>query len=221
MISFLSVITNAILIASTAQWVPFEVYVRGDFRDDYNNTQFDFDLKPLSGYVNWSLSDFPIEDLVDGRAFPAMNAQELVLYDDDGDEVTDDGEDLLYLPWINFTCIEEESGVAVTTTKEIVMLGIRRNITTFTESNWEDFYGEEENRILLFNNPDPGDNQTPDEDSEGPCYKRDSEADPVKCRLAIAQHIMYTLGELTNTLLLEGGCIVHVCAVFMCVHVAC
>ncbi len=179
-ISFLSVITNAFLIGVTAQWVPFEVYDRGDYQDEYNPAPFDFDLKDLSGYVNWSLSNFPIEDLVDGRAFPAMNAQELPLYDDDGDEVTNaDGDTLLYLPWINTDCLEEKLSNPSTFLFNVtnITIGGRTEelITAFTEDTWSDFYNKKDNRELLFI-PAPDDNETPEEGSvfDGSCFVNNS-----------------------------------------------
>ena len=69
----------------------------------------------FSGYVNWSLTTFTLEKLVDGNTFPAFAAHELQLYDMDGEVITRDpqeggrsGEDgVLYLPYINFTCLLE------------------------------------------------------------------------------------------------------------------
>ncbi len=82
-VSKLAVITNALLIGFTSQFVPFRVYIFGDYGGDqhdlirgslYDN---DTDLLPLVGYVNWSLSEFPIDVLLDGNAFPAYTAQEV------------------------------------------------------------------------------------------------------------------------------------------------
>ena len=63
-----------------------------------------------SGYVDFSLSPFQIANLLDGLAFPGPAAQQLQLYGVDGERITDpnSGDDLLYLPFINFTCLSEE-----------------------------------------------------------------------------------------------------------------
>ena len=59
-----------------------------------------------SGFVNFSLSPFQVINLVDGDAFPGYASQRLQFYDDMGNRVEDDmGNDLLYLPFIDFECI--------------------------------------------------------------------------------------------------------------------
>lgn len=99
-------VTNAFLIAVTSQFVPFEVYTRGGYNVDYQNNLGESDLPTLAGYVNWSVSPFLVDVLFNGSAFPAPSALELQLYN--GSEVVTDenGNDLLYLPFVNYTCLE-------------------------------------------------------------------------------------------------------------------
>ena len=105
-ISKLSVVTNAFLIAVTSQFIPFEVYTRGGYNQEYQNNVGQADLPTLAGYVNWSVSPFEVDVLFNGSAFPALSALELQLYNG-SDVVTDTatGQDLLYLPFINYTCL--------------------------------------------------------------------------------------------------------------------
>ena len=59
--------------------------------------------------MDFSLSPFQVINLVDGAAFPGYAAQQLQFYDQMGERVTDNmNNDLLYLPFINFSCILEE-----------------------------------------------------------------------------------------------------------------
>jgi hypothetical protein len=59
-----------------------------------------------SGFVSFSVSPFQVINLLDGAAFPGFAAQQLQLYDLNGNTLTDgSGNDLLYLPFINFTCL--------------------------------------------------------------------------------------------------------------------
>ena len=62
-----------------------------------------------SGFVSFTVSPFQIVNLLDGAAFPGYAAQQLQLYDLDGNRMTDgNGNDLLYLPFINFTCLVDK-----------------------------------------------------------------------------------------------------------------
>ncbi len=68
-ISKMTVVTNAFLIGFISQFVPFQIYSLGGYGNvDSNGGDTD---TSLSGYVNWSLSRFPVEVLVDGDSFPA------------------------------------------------------------------------------------------------------------------------------------------------------
>ena len=59
-----------------------------------------------SGFVSFSLSPFQIVNLLDGDAFPGFAAHQLQLYDLEGERIQDDdGNDLLYLPFIDFNCL--------------------------------------------------------------------------------------------------------------------
>ena len=161
-ISQLSVVTNAFLIAVTAQFVPFEVYVRGGWSSDYRDFHNLSHVPRLTGYVEWSLSNFSLNELVDGRAFPAFTAQELPLYID-GDEQ----EDLLYLPFIDFDCISNRSNADISNDSF--------SIRTFSESQYKAFYGNSTNRALLFS--DSKRDESPDEGSEGPCFNQGFKTD--------------------------------------------
>ncbi len=62
-----------------------------------------------SGFVSFSVSPFQVINLLDGAAFPGFAAQQLQLYDLNGNILTDDsGNDLLYLPFIDFKCLINE-----------------------------------------------------------------------------------------------------------------
>ena len=59
-----------------------------------------------SGFVSFTVSPFQIINLLDGAAFPGFAAQQLQLYDLEGNRLQDgNGNDLLYLPFIDFTCL--------------------------------------------------------------------------------------------------------------------
>jgi len=97
-VSKLAVVTNALLIAITAQFVPIETYRYGGFRPDSETG--------INGYVNWSLSPFYIDALLDGEAFPSVSAQRLGLFDLEGNDLmAADGSDLLYLPYVDIPCL--------------------------------------------------------------------------------------------------------------------
>lgn len=71
----------------------------------------------LSGFIDWSLTNFTLDKLVDGRTFPAFTAHELQLYNNNGDiiqmppNLTTNNppatSDILYLPYVNFDCLAE------------------------------------------------------------------------------------------------------------------
>ena len=67
-------------------------------------------VSPLSGFVDWSLTNFTVEKLLDGNSFPAYDFQKLSLFDVDGTELTGNSTKdnaVLYLPFVNFTCLAE------------------------------------------------------------------------------------------------------------------
>lgn len=182
-VSQLAVVTNAILIAITSNFVGFEVYRRGGYQDDYNDTglvpQENGHDQGLSGYVNWSSTEFLVDDLVDGSAFPVYSAQRLVLVNDDGTDVrryangTKLNEDVtpLYLPFIDFDCIMNSSGCRVALDSYIVtqLNGRSKNVTTYTEEQYKRFYGNSNCRELVI---DEKENTSPDNSSLGPCFNR-------------------------------------------------
>ena len=62
-----------------------------------------------SGFVSFTVSPFQIINLLDGAAFPGYAAQQLQLYDLEGNRIMDsNGNDLLYLPFMNFSCLLRE-----------------------------------------------------------------------------------------------------------------
>ncbi len=62
----------------------------------------------LSEYVEWSLSEFPISELVDGDSFPSYRALNIDLADNNGDDIeTDEAkpQKFKYLPFVNPQCV--------------------------------------------------------------------------------------------------------------------
>jgi len=180
-VSKLAVVTNALLIAITAQFVPIETYRYGGFRPD--------NQPGIRGYVNWSLSPFYIDALLDGEAFPSVSAQRLGLFDLNGDPVpTDDPEDtsdLLFLPYVNITCLTE-MGVLDTYTSggqtlrrffpvnNLTIPGLKMQITeAFSRNSWVNFYTENQEQLnnLLFNISEPdAEDRSPVTNTTGPCF---------------------------------------------------
>ena len=196
MVSQLAVVTNAVLIAVTSNFVGFEVYRRGGYRDDYNGTgaitvmgeELQGDIVPtnssdrdqgLSGYANWSSTVFEVNDLVDGRAFPAYSAQSLEFVNADGSEVevisgAMDGTPILYLPFINFTCLAANSMLVNCILPETTVISVSpfydedaTTATTFTEMKYENFYSSKNCSRLVFN---VGRDDSPGTGSRGDCF---------------------------------------------------
>ena len=174
--------TNALLIAITAQFVPIETYRYGGFRPE--------NLTGIRGYVDWSLSPFYIDALLDGEAFPSVSAQRLAIFNINGTALqandTNDDSDLLYLPYVNISCLRE-MGVLPTYTNndgqtlprfyDVNNLAGVINVTqTFSRDSWVNFYTNETTRddlqMLLFRLPDSNDapDLSPVVDSTGPCF---------------------------------------------------
>jgi hypothetical protein len=67
----------------------------------------------LSGFVDWSLSDFNVNKLLDGKAFPAFSAHELQVYDMDGEviegESAGDTTFAAYVPYVDFNCLMDRA----------------------------------------------------------------------------------------------------------------
>ena len=150
-VSSMAVLTNGLLIAITAQFIPFQVYVRGGYSAEYiksiENSSFGRDTKvhDLSGYIQWSTSPFALSRLLDGQAFPAYSAQALEMYDDSGNEVTNDnGESILYLPFIDFECLYEAVRYNVSTSAFFSNYSdplTDRYVLGFTDAQYDCFYG--------------------------------------------------------------------------------
>lgn len=186
-ISQMSVITNALLIAITSNFVGFELYIRGNYDDSYNRTIFGREIVPindgeayqgLSGYANWSHSVFPVSILINGGAFPAFTAQSLEIFDDDGDDVNGtygSGNPPLYLPFINFTCLNEmilmnDNCSFVETTSVYVDRygdGEPELVETFIENEYEKFYNHRQCRELVLNGSSTSEAPT----NIGPCFQ--------------------------------------------------
>ena len=110
-VSKLSVVTNAWLIAVTANYIPFLVY-RGLGYDavqkmNYPNTTL--------GFVHWSQSSFSLSVLLNdsagssSSAFPLPTSLKLKLYDESGEVVTSDAspnDKIIYLPFVNYNCMK-------------------------------------------------------------------------------------------------------------------
>lgn len=198
-VSQLAVVTNALLIAITSNFVGFEVYIRGGYRDEYNNTE---DLVPrdngydqgLSGYANWSSTVFDVIDLVDGEAFPAYSAQGLQYVNDDGSDVRvisggNPDDTPLFLPFIDFSCLNT-SATSVRCDLDTTKIGVKRfiyngsmdaeeTVETFTDTQYKRFYNSRNCRSLLIN---ASSDDSPEEGSiaESSCFIRDHQ-----CRLAV------------------------------------
>ena len=157
--------TNALLIAITAQFIPIETY-RFEYRPE--------NLMGIQGYVNWSLNPFYIDALLDGEAFPAVSAQQLSLFNNDGDSLNegdgrpymspnggDNSSNLLYLPYINFTCLLEndvslsyvENGntrARFFTVNVTIEGNVMPNYMTFSRDSWRNFYRNRNYTDLLY-----------------------------------------------------------------------
>ena len=157
-VSQLAVVTNAILIAITSNFVGFEVYIRGGYDNEYNSTGIvpGGDSRAdqgLSGYANWSTTVYPVDELVDGEAFPAFTAQSLEYVNDDGSEITVDSQTPLYLPYINFECLMNSTncnGIPITTINVTKYGDSQIEAKTFLEDDFETFYKNKSCRNLVF-----------------------------------------------------------------------
>ena len=182
-VSQLAVVTNALLIAITSNFVGFEVYRRGGYKDEYVGRNLSFvpdesgSDQGLSGYANWSTTEFSLDDLLDGDAFPAYSAQSLEYQNPDGSEVEvisgDSRGTPLYLPFVNFACLDimapdnnctfETTIIRVQDTYNEESEG---NVTTFTDDQYERFYEDDNCKTLLF---DADTSESPP--SNGTCYR--------------------------------------------------
>lgn len=62
-------------------------------------------VSSLEGFVNWSLSEFKVGQLVDGEAFPAYSALDLNLRNADGDRVRTGSTNYIYMPFVDYDCL--------------------------------------------------------------------------------------------------------------------
>ena len=190
--SNISVLTNALLIAITSNFVGFEVYTRGGYDEMYDGREDVYPFRAivplgedaadqgLSGYANWSTTSFLVNALVDGEAFPAYSAQSLEFLSDNGEPVeilnrTRD-EVALYLPFIDVTCVKMMSSCADGNTVEVRV--VRYNETeddmqlAFTENGYKRFYENQTCRELVLRTR--SDNMSPKRGSQGPCFRNDT-----------------------------------------------
>lgn len=169
--------TNALLIAITAQFVPIETYRYGGFRPDSETG--------INGYVNWSLSPFYIDALLDGEAFPSLSAQRLGLFDLEGNDLmAADGSDLLYLPYVDIDCIMLNVSVNYTNSNDQTfprfypvedenVSAIINARFAFSRNSWIDFYNNRTAvETLLYGVPDTDDyvDFSPLANSTGGCF---------------------------------------------------
>ena len=176
----MAVVTNGLLIAITSNFVSFEVYRRGGYRDEYNPVglfeENSSDIhQGLSGYVNWSQSVFDIKVLVDGFAFPSYTAQELVYVNDDGTEVKSNAGTPLYLPFINFTCLEKNINISNCDRIELTNITVITyngsiEVQTFTDTNYKRFYQDGNCRNLTVATSENG---SPEDKNLGVCFNSD------------------------------------------------
>ena len=55
--------------------------------------------------MNWSLSPFPVDRLLDGHSFPAFTAHQLPLFDVEGNVLPNQSDSALYLPYVDIDCM--------------------------------------------------------------------------------------------------------------------
>ena len=108
-VSKLAVVTNAWLIAVTANFIPYLVYTGLGYdavqKMNYPNTTL--------GFVHWSQSNFGLQTLLNDsvgsyHAFPRPSVMKLKLYDKAGNVVTSStssSDYLVYLPFVNYNCM--------------------------------------------------------------------------------------------------------------------
>ena len=188
-VSQLAVVTNALLIAITSNFVGFEVYTRGGYRDEYRGRSKSLvpdesnNFQGLSGYANWSSTPFRLADLVDGSAFPSYSAQSLEIFNPDGSEIENvflaqerytGSSPPLYLPFVDFDCLDVNATLNnctsyTTVTVEVAMSYNEpvKNVTTFTEDQYERFYEEINCRELVL---DARSAISPETDHIGTCF---------------------------------------------------
>ena len=125
-VSKLSVVTNAWLIGVTANFIPLLMYRGLGYQSaailNYPNSTL--------GYVNWTQSSFDLSLLINSSSFPFLDTMQLQQYDQNDKVIVKNGSPLLYLPFVNFTCMQS-SGCFNTTANVI---------DGFTEAQWKSIY---------------------------------------------------------------------------------
>ncbi len=86
-------------------------------------------INPYSGYTNWKYRPFPITNLLDGLSFPAFSIHSLYLYN--GSElIQEDGMNFLYLPFIDFPCLNKQPEVSIPLKKFTDIIGLPKELLT-------------------------------------------------------------------------------------------
>lgn len=100
-VTSLCVVTNALLIAITSQFIDRELYANVYSSDNMTG-----------GFVNWATSEFTLQSLLtptfpgdNVTSFPVYTALDLDLYDENNNKVMVNGQQQLYLPFIDFDCL--------------------------------------------------------------------------------------------------------------------
>ena len=150
----------------------------------------------LTGYVNWSLSSFTLDKLLDG-AFPTYAALQLDLYnalDEVEPDPNDEDEDVAYLPFIDFDCMADMADMGFTTYNSSMRVDVTVDVNNGTDlvpfnvtglplQYWRDFTtsffdgtdGERENLSAILLNAEARDTSPT---SFGPCFNN-----KLTCRL--------------------------------------
>ena len=119
-------VTNAWLIAVTANFIPLEVY---------NYLSYTTSASPNTtlGYVNWTQSSFDISVLIDSGSFPLLNAMKLKLHDQDDNaiQVNKTEGSVYYLPFVNYTCMAQYG----------CLNDVTLQYNAFTEKGWSEIIG--------------------------------------------------------------------------------
>ncbi|KAL5475674.1 hypothetical protein EMCRGX_G025519 [Ephydatia muelleri] len=138
-VSKLSVVTNAWLIAVTANFIPLEVYKHLGYADAVASSN------STLGYVNWTQSSFDLSVLIESGSFPLMNAMKLKLYDQSDNVIKSGDSALYYLPFVNYTCMAQNG-----------CFNAIQNIA-FNETGWASMLKNTNCSSLLFNLENPSD----------------------------------------------------------------
>ena len=146
--------------------------------------------------MDWSLSPFFIDVLFDGEAFPAVSAQQLGLFDLEGNALEErngipvgvdvpntDDSPLMYLPYANISCLMD-NGVPLSYSENTratffsvnITIGgeLRSDYMAFSRDSWQNFYTNQQSLLdqLLYTLPNGSDvdDRSPVAMSFGDCF---------------------------------------------------